>query len=62
MEVGKGWRSIAASIAVIVLGAAQAIVELIPMETQTQGYVLMGIGAAFAALRVVTTTPVGKSS
>ena len=56
----KGWRTIAVSIGIIVLGAAQSVAEVIPMSESTGGIVLMVIGGLMAALRAVSTTALGK--
>lgn len=54
----KGWKTAAFALAVTVLGGVQAFFQSVEMDTETQGYILMGIGAAVAGLRAVSTTAI----
>ena len=53
----KGWKTAAFAFAITTLGGAQAFFQSVEMDPATQGYVLIGIGGAIAALRAVTSTP-----
>lgn len=59
----KGWKTLAWSVFVAAVGVIQTFdfTTIIPPNQQWTGSVLMAIGAVTAALRYVTTTPVGKS-
>lgn len=58
----KGWRTLAFSAAVALLGVAQAADwTSILGSSPYAGWVTLGIGAAVAALRVITNTPVGQA-
>ncbi|OJW25867.1 MAG: hypothetical protein BGO51_15585 [Rhodospirillales bacterium 69-11] len=56
-----GYRTIVAAAVLTVLGALQGLdwAQLIPNNPEVVGWVLTGIGAVMAVLRVVTKTPVG---
>lgn len=58
----KGWRTIIFSLVVAFLGVAEVTdwAELVP-DGPAKGWVLLGIAVAIAWLRVITTTPLGKS-
>ena len=58
----KGWRTIVFSLVVAFLGVAEVTdwAELVP-DGPAKGWVLLGIAVAIAWLRVITTTPLGKS-
>ena len=58
----KGWRTIVFSLVVAFLGVAEVTdwTELVP-DGPAKGWVLLGIAVAIAWLRVITTTPLGKS-
>lgn len=59
----KGWRTLGLAVLVALAGVVQSFdwTTVVPAGP-AQGYVLIAIGAAIAALRYITTTPVGKSS
>ncbi len=58
-----GYRTLLFSLAVSVAGVLQAFhwTTVVPQDKTWSGIVMIGIGAAIAALRSVTTTPVGVS-
>ena len=58
----KGWRTIIFSLIVAFLGVAEVTdwAELVP-NGPAKGWVLLCIAVAIAWLRVITTTPLGKS-
>ena len=58
----KGWRTILFSLLVATVGVLEATnwADLIPDGPQ-KGWIILLIGIATAWLRVITTTPVGKS-
>ena len=58
----KGWRTLMFSLLVATVGVAQATnwADLIP-DGPAKGWVLLGISLAIAWLRIITTTPVGRS-
>lgn len=56
----QGYRTIIVAIAVTVFGALAAVDWVTLLHNpRTAGYVVAGIGVVMAALRLVTTTPVG---
>lgn len=55
----KGWKTLAVSLAVTVVGALQTLDWATLVTTETAGYVLTGLGIAMAVLRLVTDTPAG---
>ena len=59
----KGWRTLAFSVLVALVGVLQTFnwASVIPQDKTWTGAVMIAIGAVIAALRFVTTTPVGKS-
>ena len=58
----KGWRTLFFSLLVATIGVAEATnwAELIP-DGPAKGWVLLAIALTTAWLRVITTTPVGRS-
>ena len=58
----KGWKTLAVSAAIALLGAAQTFdwATIIPQDKFWSGLAMTGIGALFAWLRTVTSTPVGQ--
>jgi hypothetical protein len=59
----KGYKTIALSAAVAAFGAAQATIPTLQamITPEVYGYISVGIGIAYAALRSVTNTALGKS-
>ena len=57
----KGYKTAAVALAITVLGGVQAFFQSVEMDTETQGWVLMGIGGVMAALRAVTSSPMFSS-
>ena len=59
----KGWKTLAFALAVAVGGTLQTFnwATVIPQDQTWSGVAMLAIGAGIAALRVVTTTPAGKS-
>ena len=58
----KGWRTLLFSLLLATLGVVEATdwASLIP-DGPNKGWILLGIAIIVAWLRVITTTPVGKS-
>ena len=58
-----GYKTLLFSLLISGVGVLQAAdwVHIIPQDQTWSGIVMVGIGAAIAALRSVTTTPIGKS-
>lgn len=58
----KGWRTLLFAVAVAVVGVLEATdwAELVP-DGPEKGWYLLGISIGIAVLRVLTTTPVGRS-
>lgn len=57
-----GWKTLIFSAAVALLGVAQSADWTNLLGSSHAGYVVMGIGAVGAILRLFTSTPVGKSA
>ncbi len=59
----KGYKTLFAASIVGGLGAAQMLLPSVQnlIQPDTYGILTLGIGVVFAALRVVTTTPLGES-
>ncbi len=59
----KGWKTLAFSLLVAGVGVIQAFdwATVVPPDQTWTGSVMIAIGAATAALRYVTTTPIGQS-
>lgn len=55
----KGFKTILASVALIVIGVLEQLDVTELVGEQWTGLALAGIGVVVAALRMVTTTPVG---
>ncbi len=62
MDFAKGWKTLGFAALVALAGVLQAFdwTTIIPMNQTWSGVVLIAIGAVIAALRYVTTTPVGQ--
>jgi uncharacterized membrane protein HdeD (DUF308 family) len=60
----KGWKTLGFALAVAVAGVVQSFnwATVVPQDKTWSGVVMIAIGAIIAALRYVTTTPVGKSN
>lgn len=58
----KGYKTLIWSLLLAVVGVLQAFDWTTVVPASAQGWVLIAIGAVTAALRYVTTTPVGKAS
>lgn len=58
----KGWRTLAFSAGIGILGVAQSLDWTTVVGGQTGGMILIGIGAASAILRSITNTPVGNAT
>ena len=60
----KGWKTLIFAIAVAIGGVLQTFdwATVIPQDKTWSGIAMVAVGAAIAALRAVTTTPIGKSS
>lgn len=59
----KGWKTLAFSLLLAGVGVVQTFdwVTIVPQDKTWTGVVMMAIGGAIAALRYVTTTPIGQS-
>lgn len=59
----KGWKTLAFAVALAVGGVVQTFdwASVIPQNKTWSGVAMLGVGAVVAALRYVTTTPIGKS-
>ena len=57
-----GWKTLIFSAAVALLGVAQAADWTNLLGASKAGYIVAGIGAIGAVLRLFTSTPVGKSA
>ena len=62
MAILKGWRTLAFSLLVAAVGVVEVTdwASLIP-DGPAKGWTLLAISLAIAWLRVITTTPVGRS-
>jgi hypothetical protein len=58
-QAAKGWKTLAASLAVAVVGVLQATDWTTIVPPDKVGPVMVGIGVLMAALRAVTDGPVG---
>ena len=58
----KGWRTLLFSLLVATVGVLEVTdwASIVP-DGPAKGWILLGISIAIAWLRVITTTPVGKS-
>jgi hypothetical protein len=60
----KGWKTLGFALAVAVAGVVQSFnwATVVPQDKTWSGVAMIAIGAGIAALRYVTTTPIGKSN
>jgi hypothetical protein len=60
----KGWKTLGFALAVAVAGVVQSFnwATVVPQDKTWSGVAMIAIGAVIAALRYVTTTPIGKSN
>ena len=58
----QGWRTLlfAAAVALVAVLQTADLVHLIPQDQSWSGAVMIAIGAVIAALRYITTGPVGQ--
>ncbi len=59
-QAAKGWKTLAASLAVAVMGVLQATDWTTIVPPSKVGPTMVGIGVLMAVLRVVTDGPVGR--
>lgn len=59
-NAAKGWKTLAASLAIAVAGVLQAADWTTIVPPERVGPVLVGIGVVMAVLRALTDGPVGK--
>ena len=59
-QAAKGWKTLAASLAVAVAGVLQATDWTTIVPEDRVGPVMVGIGVLMAVLRAVTDGPMGK--
>jgi len=59
----KGWKTLGFAVALAVAGVFQTFdwASIVPQNQTWSGAAMIAIAGAIAALRVVTTTPVGKA-
>ncbi len=57
MNLGKGWRTFALAVLVVIAGGIEAIDD----PTDLRAWATIGVGAVIAGLRAITTTAPGKS-
>jgi hypothetical protein len=58
----SGWKTLIFSAAVALVGVLEATDWINLLDAQTAGYVVTAIGIVSAALRFLTSTPVGKKA
>lgn len=58
-----GWKTVIVGALIAAVGALQGMdwTQILPSDSQAQGWVLTGLGAVMLVLRFLTSTPVGKS-
>lgn len=56
----QGWKTLIFAAAVALVGVAESADWVSLLGSETAGYVLTAVGIVSAALRFLTTTPVGK--
>ena len=59
-QAAKGWKTLAASLAIAVVGVLQATDWTTIVPPDKVGPVMVGIGVLMAVLRAVTNGPVGR--
>ena len=59
-QAAKGWKTLAASLAIAVMGVLQTTDWTTVVPADKVGPVMVGIGVLMALLRVVTSGPVGR--
>lgn len=59
-RAAKGWKTLAASLAIAIMGVLQATDWATIVPEDRVGPVMVGIGVLMAVLRVVTDGPVGR--
>ena len=59
-QAAKGWKTLAASLAIAVVGVLQATDWTTIVPPDKVGPVMVGIGVLMAMLRVVTSGPMGR--
>jgi hypothetical protein len=59
-QAAKGWKTLAASLAVAIAGVLQATDWTTVVPPDKVGPVMVGIGVLMAVLRAVTDGPMGK--
>lgn len=59
----QGWKTVIIAGAITMVGFLQTVnwVDLIPNDTKTVGLIVTVIGVVMAALRALTSTPIGKA-
>ena len=60
----KGWRTLGFALLVAVGGVVQTFnwASVIPQDKTWSGLAMVAVAAVVAALRVITTTPIGEKS
>jgi len=60
----KGWKTLIFALLVAVAGVLQTFdwASVVPQDKTWSGAMMMAIGVAIAALRAVTSTPVGRNT
>ena len=57
----KGWKTILLAVAVVAIGALEALDWTNIITGDNAPFIISGLGIIFAYLRKITNTPVGKS-
>ena len=59
----QGWRTLLLAVGVTLAGVAQTFdwETVIPQDKTWSGVAMIAVGGAIAALRAMTTTPIGQS-
>ena len=58
----QGWKTLAFALAVAVAGVAQTFdwATVVPQDKTWSGIAMIAVGGAIAALRAMTSTPIGQ--
>ncbi len=59
----RGWRTLFVAAGIALAGVAQTFdwATIIPQDRTWSGIAMIGVGAVIAALRSITSTPIGQS-
>lgn len=64
MDYAKGWRTLLFALLIAAGGVVQTFdwATIIPQNQTWSGIAMLAVGAVIAALRYITTTPVGSKT